>query len=55
MDNTEKKPGKEKASFEFHKNNHSNDYNLLVQKLKFKVKEIFSKRIILYLKDNHNY
>ena len=30
MDNLEK----EKASFEFHKNNHSNDYNFLVERLK---------------------
>ena len=34
MANTEKEEGKEKASFEFHKNNHSNDYKFLVQRLK---------------------
>ena len=34
MDNPEKEQGKEKASFEFHKNNHSNDYKFLVQRLK---------------------
>ena len=34
MDNTEKEQGKEKAIFEFHKNNHSNDYKFLVQRLK---------------------
>ena len=32
MDNTEKEQGK--ASFEFHKNNHSNDYKFLAQRLK---------------------
>ena len=32
MDKTEKEQGK--ASFEFHKNNHSNDYKFLVQRLK---------------------
>ena len=30
MDNTEK----EQANFEFHKNNYSNDYQFLVQRLK---------------------
>ena len=34
MDNTEKEQGNEKASFEFHKNNHSNDYKFLAQRLK---------------------
>ena len=34
MDNTEKEQGKEKESFEFHKNNHSNDYKFLVQRLR---------------------
>ncbi len=34
MDNKEKEPGKEKSSFQFHKNNHSNDYEFLVQRLK---------------------
>ena len=32
MDNKEQEQGK--ASFEFHKNNHSYDYQYLVQKLK---------------------
>ena len=32
MDNTEKEQGK--ASFEFHKNNNSNDYKFLAQRLK---------------------
>ena len=32
MDNTEKEQGK--ASFEFHKNNHSNEYKFLAQRLK---------------------
>ena len=34
MDNTEKEQGKEKANFESYKNNHSNDYKFLVQRLK---------------------
>ena len=32
MDNKEKEQGK--ASYEFHKNNHSNDYKFLAQRLK---------------------
>ena len=32
MDNIEKEQGK--ASYEFHKNNHSNDYKFLAQRLK---------------------
>ena len=32
MDNTKKEQGK--ASFEYYKNNHSNDYNFLAERLK---------------------
>ena len=34
MDNIEKEKGRGKENFEFHQNNHSNDYKLLVQRLK---------------------
>ena len=34
MENIEKEQEKEKKSFEFHKNNHSNDYEFLFQRLK---------------------
>ena len=34
MDNKDKEQEQGKASFEFHKNNHLNDYKFLIQRLK---------------------
>ena len=34
MENTEKEQGQEKTSFKFQQNNHLNDYEFLVQRLK---------------------
>ena len=41
MDNTEKEQEQEKASFKFQQNNHSNDYEFLVQRLKSISESIF--------------